>query len=129
MRLVSGNDRQLVTTATGGATIRSITAAGPRGPQGLPGPASAAWVAAEAVTTGTVRVAPDGSRIKSKAARTTGATFDATEETFWETVSESAGTLEQRRLSASIDAAVAPGGSANPTIQGIALVNALIYGG
>ena len=40
---------------------------------------STAWVAAEAVTVGIQRRAPDGSWISSTAARTTRATFDATD--------------------------------------------------
>lgn len=58
------------------------------------------WTAGQAVTVGAVRQAPDGSWIKSTAARTTGATFDATEQGFWKTVGETAGTLEQVALSA-----------------------------
>lgn len=56
------------------------------------------WAAAQAVTVGTVRQAPDGSWIKSTAARTTGAAFDATEQTFWTAVAATAGTIEQAAL-------------------------------
>lgn len=76
---------------------------GKTGLQGLPGPGSAAWTAAQAVTTGSVRQAPDGSWIKSTANRTTGATFDVTEQTFWVPVLATAGTLEADALSASFD--------------------------
>ncbi|MGZ4530713.1 MAG: glycosyl hydrolase family 28-related protein, partial [Mycobacteriaceae bacterium] len=73
--------------------------AGPTGPQGLPGPGSAAWTAAQAVTVGSVRQATDGSWIKSTANRTTGSTFDTTEQGFWTPVLATAGTMEQASLS------------------------------
>jgi hypothetical protein len=82
----------------GSVSFRSVLGAGP---QGLPGPGAAAWTAAEVVTTGAVRQAPDGSRIKSTATRTTRATFDATEQTFWKSVLGTAGTMEADDLSAS----------------------------
>jgi hypothetical protein len=72
-----------------------------KGPQGLPGPGSAAWTAGQAVTSGAVRQAPDGSWIKSTATRTTGATFDATEQGFWTAVAATSGTIEAAALSAS----------------------------
>lgn len=86
-------------SSTGGG-VTSVRALIGIGPTGLPGPGSAAWTAAQAVTTGSVRQAPDGSWIKSTGNRTTGATFDATEQTYWETVSVTAGTLEQVALTA-----------------------------
>lgn len=88
----------------GGISLKAVLGVGP---QGLPGPGSAAWTAAQAVTTGAVRQAPDGSWIKSTANRTTGSSFDATEQTFWETVSATSGTLEHAALSASTDQAIA----------------------
>ena len=81
----------------GGVSFRTILGTGP---QGLPGPGSAAWAASTAVTTGAVRQAPDGSWIKSTADRTTRASFDATEQGFWEPVLASDGTLEATALSA-----------------------------
>lgn len=45
---------------------------------GLPGPGSAAWTPAQAVTTGTVRQAPDGSWIKSTTSRTTSGSYTTT---------------------------------------------------
>ena len=72
-----------------------------RGPQGLPGPGSAAWVAGEAVTTGAVRQAPDGSYIKSTASRTTRASFDATEEGFWTATLADPTSVDGKALSAS----------------------------
>jgi lysophospholipase L1-like esterase len=79
---------------------------GDTGDQGLPGPGAAEWTAAQAVTTGSVRQAPDGSWIKSTAARTTGASFDVTEQGFWTAVLATSGTIEEAALSASIDARV-----------------------
>lgn len=69
------------------------------------------WAAAQAVVVGTVRQAPDGSWIKSTAARTTGATFDATEQTFWTAVAATAGTIEQTALSATYAPAVVISGT------------------
>ena len=74
-----------------------------RGPQGLPGPGSAAWVAGEAVTTGAVRQAPDGSYIKATASRTTRSSFDATEQGFWTSVGSDPTTFDGIKLAASID--------------------------
>jgi hypothetical protein len=74
---------------------------GDTGDQGLPGPGAAEWTAAQAVTTGSVRQAPDGSWIKSTAARTTGASFDVTEQGFWTAVLATSGTIEEAALSAS----------------------------
>lgn len=65
------------------------------GPEGAPGPGSAAWTASQAVSVGTVRQAPDGSWIKSTTARTTRASFDVTEATFWGAVITTAGTIEK----------------------------------
>ena len=62
---------------------------------------SLAWAATTNVTSGEVRQAPDGSWIKSTATRTTRATFDATEQTFWTAVLATTGTVEQTALSAS----------------------------
>lgn len=56
---------------------------GPQGDQGLSAVGSVAWTASQAVSKGSVRQAPDGSWIKSTAARTTGSTFNATEQAFW----------------------------------------------
>lgn len=61
-----------------------------------------AWTAAQAVTTGDVRQAPDGSWIKSTATRTTGASFDSTERTFWTAVLATSGTIESDALAAII---------------------------
>ena len=72
-----------------------------RGPQGLPGPGSAAWVAGEAVTTGAVRQAPDGSYIKATASRTTRSSFDATEQGFWTSVGSDPTTFDGIKLAAS----------------------------
>ena len=79
-----------------------------RGPQGLPGPGSAAWVAGEAVTTGAVRQAPDGSYIKSTASRTTRSSFDATEQGFWTSVGSDPTTFDGIKLAASYVASGAP---------------------
>ena len=79
-----------------------------RGPQGLPGPGSAAWVAGEAVTTGAVRQAPDGSYIKATASRTTRPSFDATEQGFWTSVGSDPTTFDGKALSASIAQGIAP---------------------
>lgn len=89
-------------TLTGTAPTRNFNFTIPRGDQGLPGPGAAAWTAAQAVVAGSVRQAPDGSWIKSTANRTTGGTFDATEQGFWTTVSATAGTMEQAALAATI---------------------------
>lgn len=83
-----------------GTTARLSPVRGATGPPGTPGPGSAAWAAAQSVTVGAVRQAPDGSWIKSTADRTTGATFDVTEQTFWTTVGATSGTLEQVALAA-----------------------------
>lgn len=72
-----------------------------KGDQGLPGPGAAAWTALQAVTTGAVRQAPDGSWIKSTGDRTTRASFDATEQGFWVATLDSSGTIESDALSAS----------------------------
>lgn len=88
-------------SSTGSVSMRPVIAQGVRGEQGLPGNASAAWTASTAVTTGTVRQAPDGSWIKSTASRTTRATFDATEQGFWAATFATAGTLEATALTAS----------------------------
>lgn len=85
---------------SGGVSFRSVLA---RGPQGLPGPGAAAWPADTAVTTDAVYQAPDGSWIKSLGNRTTRASFDATEQTFWVAVLGKAGTVEAVALSAAID--------------------------
>lgn len=72
------------------------------------------WTAAQAVVVGSVRQAPDGSWIKSTSARTTGATFDVTEQTFWTAVLGVAGTIAQVALSATYAPAaegVPPGGT------------------
>ena len=79
-----------------------------RGPQGLPGPGSAAWVAGEAVTTGAVRQAPDGSYIKATASRTTRSSFDATEQGFWTSVGSDPTTFDGIKLAASYAAFWAP---------------------
>lgn len=83
-----------------GGSISFAPALG-RGPQGIPGPGSAAWVAGEAVTTGAVRQAPDGSYIKSTASRTTRPSFDATEQGFWTSVGSDPTTFDGIKLSAS----------------------------
>ena len=82
----------------GGISFAPVLA---RGPQGLPGPGSAAWVAGEAVTTGAVRQAPDGSYIKSTASRTTRSSFDATEQGFWTSVGSDPTTFDGIKLAAS----------------------------
>lgn len=94
------------TGATGATGATGPT--GTTGDQGLPGPGAAAWTAAQAVTTGSVRQAPDGSWIKSTANRTTGATFDVTEQGFWAPTFTTPGTLEEAALTASIDSVVDP---------------------
>lgn len=84
------------------------------------------WAAAEAVTTGLVRQAPDGSWIKSTAGRTTGATFDATEQTFWTTVLATAGTLEKVALDASfVGFDMRPSGDASGAADQAALASLL----
>lgn len=100
VRISRGADKPNITRGASGsvATLRPVT--GSQGPQGLPGPGSAAWTAAQAVVIGSVRQAPDGSWIKSTANRTTGATFDVTEQGFWAPTSATSGTLEQVALSA-----------------------------
>lgn len=96
-----GSDKPVITRGANG-TARLTPTAGV-GPQGLPGPGAAAWTALQAVTTGAVRQAPDGSWIKSTGSRTTRASFDATEQTFWVATLASAGTIEATSLAASID--------------------------
>jgi hypothetical protein len=59
------------------------------------------WQPSVAVTSGATRQAPDGSRIKSTASRTTRSSFDATEKTFWKSVLGTAGTMEADDLTAS----------------------------
>lgn len=97
------NERTMRLETNGGTTVRPSLG---QGAQGLPGPGSAAWAALTAVTSGAVRQAPDGSWIKSTANRTTRASFDATEETFWTAVLGTDGTVEATALSAAIDAEV-----------------------
>lgn len=53
------------------------------------------WQPTTAYVAGQTVQAPDGSLIKSNSARTSRASFDATEQTFWTPVATSAGTLEQ----------------------------------
>ncbi len=95
------------TGATGATGATGPT--GTTGDQGLPGPGAAAWTAAQAVTTGSVRQAPDGSWIKSTANRTTGATFDVTEQGFWAPTFTTPGTLEEAALTASTADSIEPG--------------------
>lgn len=103
MRLDITNTRAMSLRPNSGSTsMRAVVAQGARGEQGLPGNASAAWTASTAVTTGTVRQAPDGSWIKSTASRTTRATFDATEQGWWTATLATAGTLEADALSVAI---------------------------
>jgi lysophospholipase L1-like esterase len=97
-------------TLSVGSTVELVPILGV-GPEGPPGPGSAAWAAAQGVVVGTVRQAPDGSWISSTASRTTRATFDATEKTFWTTVGGTTGTLEQVAQSATIATAVRYGGN------------------
>lgn len=52
------------------------------------------WAAATAVVQSEARTAPDGTLIISNAARTTGASFDATEATFWTSVGVDTADLE-----------------------------------
>ena len=78
-----------------------------RGPQGLPGPGSAAWVPGEAVATGAIRQAPDGSYIKATVNHTTRPSFDATEQGYWISVGADPTTFDGKALSASIDDRVA----------------------
>lgn len=106
MRLETQNARTLRLAHNTGSAVRFTPA---RGPQGLPGPGSAAWAADTAVTTGAVRQAPDGSWIKSTGNRTTRPTFDATEATFWEAVLASSGTVEATALTAAIARTALPG--------------------
>ena len=60
------------------------------------------WQPTTAVTTGAVRVAPDGSRIKSTSSRTTRASFDTTEAGFWTSVIGDPTTIDGKALTASI---------------------------
>ena len=73
-----------------------------RGPQGLPGPGSAAWVAGEAVATGAIRQAPDGSYIKATVNHTTRPSFDATEQGYWTSVGSDPTTFDGIKLAASM---------------------------
>ena len=90
-----------------------------RGPQGLPGPGSAAWVAGEAVTTGAVRQAPDGSYIKATVNHTTRSSFDATEQGYWISVGADPTTFDGKALSASYAAKVAARRSLPRTVSGV----------
>lgn len=113
MRLDITNTRAMSLRPNSGSTsMRTVVAQGARGEQGLPGNASAAWTATTAVTTGTVRQAPDGSWIKSTASRTTRASFDSTEQGWWTATLATAGTLEADALSTTagdmIDGQVSP---------------------
>lgn len=122
--LQSYNTRSISTTAaTSNVTVMPIRAQGERGEQGLPGPGAAAWAPADPVTTGTVRQAPDGSRIKSLASRTTRATFDATEQTFWKSVAATPGTIEATDLAATTAASI-QAGQTDPQVAVDARVNA-----
>lgn len=70
------------------------------GPQGSPGVGSIGWAASTVVGSGDVRMAPDGSLIKSNSSRTTRSSFDATEQGNWTAVLATAGTVEQVALKA-----------------------------
>ena len=70
--------------------------------------AALAWQPSSAVTSGAVRQAPDGSKIKATTSRTTRSSFDATERTFWKSVLGTAGTIESDDLSASYVQRVEP---------------------
>ena len=85
-----------------GGSISFAPALG-RGPQGIPGPGSAAWVPGEAVATGAIRQAPDGSYIKATVNHTTRPSFDATEQGYWISVGADPTTFDGKALSASID--------------------------
>ena len=83
-----------------GGSISFAPALG-RGPQGIPGPGSAAWVPGEAVATGAIRQAPDGSYIKATVNHTTRPSFDATEQGYWISVGADPTTFDGKALSAS----------------------------
>ena len=89
----------------GGISFKSVLGTGP---EGMPGPGSAAWTPATAVTLGAIRQAPDGSYIKSTATRTTRASFDATEEGFWTATLADPTSVDGKALSASYDVVVTP---------------------
>ena len=125
-RFVQGIPPTLSFNASGGASARATLGVGPKGdkgdtgdpgpqgdpgpkgdpgatgPEGPPGPGSAAWTPTTAVTTGTIRQAPDGSYIKSTADRTTRSSFDATEEGFWTAVLGDPTTVDGKTLLASM---------------------------
>ena len=93
-----------------GGSISFAPALG-RGPQGIPGPGSAAWVPGEAVATGAIRQAPDGSYIKATVNHTTRPSFDATEQGYWTSVGSDPTTFDGIKLAASIAAYI----DAHPT--------------
>lgn len=90
-----------------------------------------AWQPLTAVAVGAVVQSPGGSWIKSPTARTTRATFDATEQGLWATVSGTTGTIEKLYLDATYARQGSQGrtdlglgtaalaGSASSTAQGI----------
>lgn len=88
------------------------------------------WQPGTFYTANSNRVAPDGSMISRNTDGTSRATYDSTEQAAWTPVLAKTGTQENSALNASTDARVAdPASPAHQTIQGIALVNALVYGG
>lgn len=66
------------------------------------------WQATTSVVAGQAKQAPDGSIILSNATRTTRASFDATEQTFWTVVFAKTGTLDQIAFDARLREAHSP---------------------
>lgn len=66
------------------------------------------WRATTAVSSGQILLAPDGSTIASNSARTTRASFDATEQTFWTVVEAKTATLVKVALDNAYPARVTP---------------------
>lgn len=75
------------------------------------------WQATTAYVSAQTVQAPDGSLIKATASRTSRASFDATEQTFWTPVSTTAGTLEQLALDANYTTMRAPAGDATAALN------------
>jgi hypothetical protein len=84
---------------------------------GLPIRSVPIWRASTAVASGATWMLTDGTLSKSNSARTTRATFDATEQTFWTPVATSTGTMEQLALDALNTTTRAPAGDATSALN------------